>query len=275
MSKIMSKTSTHNNTNKIALAIVAVLLFIGIGGLIISTSSNKQSPLKDPFRDSRLTLSDTDLGRVKQSVFSGNYKDFKDNAGNIAGLQISKSIDCQNFNPQQECINFMLALDSLTRFSFTSPEELQKDKGGYLGYLFGKEEVKKLQDEAKPKTERRIKERDEIIALLKTGISTKNSTDSGKYDFKKTETNLAIDKIQAIIDRGDCENVFFDTKYNRIKCESSIKSLLGCPSKVEASNTTTLQDLKLEADTSLSSFDCYSLSVNDMLGRYLKLTETN
>ena len=62
-------------SNKITLAIIAVLLFIGIGGYFLSSSLNSQSPLKDPFRDSRLTLSDDDLGKIKKAVFSGNYKD--------------------------------------------------------------------------------------------------------------------------------------------------------------------------------------------------------
>lgn len=260
-------------SNKITLAIIAVLLFIGIGGYFLSSSLNSQSPLKDPFRDSRLTLSDDDLGKIKKAVFSGNYKDFEDNSLYIMGLQITKTFSCQNFNPQQECLNFMMALDYLGSFTISSPEELQKDIKGNLAYLLGKDEVKQLQDEAMPRNEKRLAERDEIIALLKTGIKTENSAGNGRIDYKKTETNQAIDKIQGVIDRSDCQNVFFSTKFKRIKCETSMKTQPGCPSKIENSYTTTLQDLKLDSNITYGVIDCYTLMADNMLGRYVKLTD--
>ena len=85
--------------------------------------------------------------------------------------------------------------------------------------------------------------------------------------------NQAIDKIQGVIDRSDCQNVFFSTKFKRIKCETSMKTQPGCPSKIENSYTTTLQDLKLDSNITYGVIDCYTLMADNMLGRYVKLTD--
>ncbi len=206
------------NSNLIKLVACLSLLVTVVVGVLLSnnffksgnfTNSNNQTKAKHQ-------ITNQEKDKIIKSL-SGSYKDYKENKIVATSLELKYS---NNSELTKDAYN--LGLEYTTK----EPEEILLNSTGVVENFIGSEEFNKIKSLKTNQIKEKTIKRNEIINLLKIGLFS--TGDDNNIIQKKTETNLAIDKITKLIEDKECEDVFFNDKtFKRVQCDDNVSVVFG------------------------------------------------